>query len=65
MARRAAELPEHPPRARSEAWRIAAPSLCWRMKAAESVYADEESDSERGYMLRKGSRTLGAEEKSW
>jgi hypothetical protein len=35
------------------------------MKAAESVYADEESDSERGYMLRKGSRTLGAEEKSW
>ena len=36
-----------------------------RMQSAESVYADDESDSERGYMLRKGSRTAGAADKSW
>ena len=35
------------------------------MQSAESVYADDESDSERGYMLRKGSRTAGAADKSW
>lgn len=36
------------------------------MKATEqSVYADDESDSERGYMLRKGSRSVDVVDKSW
>ena len=33
--------------------------------ATKSVYADDDSDSERGYMLRKGARAADPAEKSW